>query len=137
MPCYKFCNILLQQFSWVGQKEGLLGEAIFIVKSHWRSPYNKLGGSKYTQPQYIGDFHINILRNNICGQQGINTINIINDTLSIASVSTKQLINIKSRCGLSPNNSIVYLPEEFIILTLCLKKRLTNIQLHSKLPFTL
>ena len=64
-------------------------------------------------------------------------IDIIDNTLSIALVSTKQLINTKNRHRLSPNNSTVCLLKELIIPILHLKKRLTNIQLYSKLPFTL
>ena len=53
-------------------------------------------------------------------------MDIISDTLSITLISIKQLIDIRSRHRLSPSNSIVYLPEKLIILTLYLKKRLTN-----------
>ena len=54
-------------------------------------------------------------------------MDITGDALFIILVSTKQLIDIKSRCGLSLSGFTVRLPEELIILTLCLKKRLTNI----------
>jgi hypothetical protein len=50
MPRYKSYNILIQRFGRAGRGEGLLGEAIFMVKSRWRGPCDKLGGSKYTQP---------------------------------------------------------------------------------------
>ena len=126
MPHHKSYNILTQRFGRAGQREGLLGKAIFIVKSCWRSPYNKLGGFKYTQPQYIGDLHISTLYNNIRGRQNAETANIIGDTLFIVLVSTEQLIDIRSGHKLSPSNFIVRLPKELIVLTLCLKKRLTN-----------
>jgi hypothetical protein len=61
----------------------------------------------------------------------------VGNALSIALVSTKQLVDIRSGRGLSPGSSTVRLPKELIILTLRLKKRLTNAQLRSKLPFTL
>jgi hypothetical protein len=61
----------------------------------------------------------------------------VGDALSIASVSTKQLVDIRSGRRLSPSGSTVRLPKELIVLTLRLKKRLTNAQLRSKLLFTL
>jgi hypothetical protein len=61
----------------------------------------------------------------------------VGNALSIALVSTKQLVDIRSGRRLSPSSSIVRLPKELIVLTLRLKKRLTNTQLRSKLPFTL
>ena len=64
-------------------------------------------------------------------------MDITGDALSIALVSTEQLVNIKSGRGLSPSDSTVCLPKEFIIPTLRLKKRLTNTQLRGKLPFIL
>ena len=64
-------------------------------------------------------------------------MDIVGDALSIALVSTEQLVNIKSGRRLSPSGSIVRLPKELIVLTLCPKKRLTDVQLYSKLPFTL
>ena len=64
-------------------------------------------------------------------------MDIASNASSIASVSTEQLVDIRNRYGLSPGGSIVRLPKEFIILTLYLKKRLTNAQLYSKLLFTL
>ena len=59
------------------------------------------------------------------------------DALSIALISIKQLVNTRSGHRLSPSGFTVCLPEELIILTLSLKKWLTNAQLCSKLPFTL
>ena len=53
-------------------------------------------------------------------------MDIAGDTLSIALVNIKQLVDIKSGCRLSPSSFIVCLPKEFIIPTLRLKKRLTN-----------
>ena len=85
----------------------------------------------------MGDLYISILHNNICGRQDVDTMDIASNALSIASVSVKQLVNIRSRCRLSPSNFIVCLPKELIIPTLRLKKWLTNAQLHSKLLFTL
>ena len=67
-----------------------------------------------------------MLCNNICGRQDAETIDIVSDVLSIALVSTKQLVNTKNKYRLSPSSSIVYLPKELIIPTLRLKKRLTN-----------
>ena len=64
-------------------------------------------------------------------------MDIASNALSIASVSTKQLVDIRSGYRLSPSGSIVRLPKELIVLALRLKKRLTNAQLYSKLPFTL
>jgi len=64
-------------------------------------------------------------------------VDIASNALFIVSVSTKQLVDIRSGYRLSPSGSIVRLPKELIVLTLCLKKRLTNIQLRGKLPFTL
>ena len=64
-------------------------------------------------------------------------MDIIGDALFIALVSIKQLVNIRSGRKLSLNSFTVYLPKELIIPTLRLKKRLTNMQLYSKLPFTL
>ena len=64
-------------------------------------------------------------------------MDITSNALSIALVSTKQLVNIKSERGLSLGGSIVRLPEKFIVLTLRPKKWLTNTQLRSKLLFTL
>jgi len=61
----------------------------------------------------------------------------VGDTSSIALVSTKQLVNIRSGHRLSPSGSTVRLLEKFIVLTLRLKKWLTNAQLRGKLPFTL
>ena len=54
-------------------------------------------------------------------------MDITGDALSITLVSTKQLINTKNGYMLSPNSSTVRLLKEFIILTLRLKKQLTNI----------
>jgi len=85
----------------------------------------------------MGDLRVSMLCNNIRGRQDIKTADIASDILSIASASTKQLVDIRSRRGLSPSSSTVRLPKEFIVLTLRLKKRLTNTQLHSKLLFTL
>ena len=53
-------------------------------------------------------------------------MDITGDALSIILVSTKQLADIRSGCGLSPNSSTVCLPKELIIPTLRPKKRLTN-----------
>ena len=78
-----------------------------------------------------------MLRNDIRGQQNVETADIAGDALSIASVSIKQLVDIRSGRGLSFSNSIVCLLKELIVPTLCLKKRLTNMQLCNKLPFTL
>ena len=64
-------------------------------------------------------------------------MDIAGDVLSIVLVSTEQLVDIRSRCKLNPGGFIVCLPEELIVLTLCLKKWLTNMQLYSKLLFTL
>ena len=64
-------------------------------------------------------------------------MDIVGNTLSIVLVSTEQLADIRSGHRLSPSSFTVYLPKKLIIPTLCLKKRLTNIQLYSKLPFTL
>ena len=137
MPRHKSCNMLIQWFSQAGQREGLLGEAIFMVESCWQGPRNKLSSSKHTQPQHIGDLYVSALRNNICGQQDIKTADIASNALSIALASTKQLVNIRSGHRLSPSSSIVRLPKELIILTLRPNKRLTNTQLRSKLLFTL
>ena len=60
-------------------------------------------------------------------------MDITGDASSIVSVSTEQLVDIRSGRGLSPSGSIVCLPEEFIIPTLCLKKWLTNTQLRGKI----
>ena len=49
-------------------------------------------------------------------------MDITGDASSIVSVSTEQLVDIRSGRGLSPSGSIVHLPEEFIVLTLYLKK---------------
>ena len=57
----------------------------------------------------------------------LETIDIMGDVLSITSVSIKQLVDIKSGRRLSPSSSIICLPEELIIPTLRLKKRLTNV----------
>ena len=97
-----------------------------MVKSRWQSPCNKLSSSKYIQPQCIGDLCTNILRNNIRGQQNAETTDIADDVSSIASVSTKQLVNTRSGYKLSPSSFTVCLPEELIIPTLRLKKWLTN-----------
>ena len=78
-----------------------------------------------------------MLYNNIYRRQNAKTADIISDILSIVLVSTKQLVNIRSGRGLSPSSFIVHLLKELIILTLRRKKRLTNTQLRSKLPFTL
>ena len=78
-----------------------------------------------------------MLRNNIRGRQNIETTDIAGDALSIVLVSTKQLVNIKSGPRLSPNSFIVCLFKKLIMLTLRLKKRLTNAQLYSKLLFIL
>ena len=78
-----------------------------------------------------------MLHNNIYRRQNTETVDITGNALSIALVSTKQLVDIRSGHGLSPSGSIVRLPKELIVLTLCLKKRLTNVQLYSKLLFTL
>jgi hypothetical protein len=126
MPRYKSYNMLIQRFSRAGREEGLLSEVIFIVKSRWRGPYNKLGGSKYTQPQYIGDLRASALRNNIRGRQNAETADIAGDASSIALVSTKQLVDTRSGRRLSPSSSIVRLPKELIVPTLRPKKRLTN-----------
>ena len=64
-------------------------------------------------------------------------MDIASDALSIVLVSTKRLVDIRSGRRLSPSGFIVRLPKELIIPTLRLKKRLTNAQLRSKLPFTL
>src|SRR6266705_1864366 len=101
-----------------------------MVKSRWRGPCNELGGSKHTQPQYIGDLRASALRNDICGRQNAETADIAGDASSIASVSTKHLVDTRSGRGLSPSGSTVRLPEEFIIPTLRPKKRLTNTQLR-------
>ena len=53
-------------------------------------------------------------------------MDIISDALSIVLVSIKQLADIRSGYRLSPNSFIIYLSKEFIIPTLRLKKRLTN-----------
>ena len=137
MPRHKSCNMLTQRFGRAGRGEGLSGEAIFMVESRWRGPCDKLSSSKHTQPQYIGDLRASALHNNIRGQQNAETADIAGDTLSIALVSTKQLVDIRSGRGLSLSGFIVRLPKELIVPTLRLKKRLTNIQLYSKLPFTL
>ena len=71
-----------------------------MVKSCWRGPYNKLGGFKYTQPQCIGNFCTSALRNNIRGRQNIETTDIAGNALSIVSVSTEQLVDIRSGRGL-------------------------------------
>ena len=68
-----------------------------------------------------------MLYNNIYGQQNTETTDIVGNTSSIASVSTKQLADIKSGYRLSPSNSTVCLFKELIVPTLYLKKRLTNI----------
>jgi len=78
-----------------------------------------------------------MLCNNIYRQQDIEIIEIINNALFIALISTKKLVNIKSRHGLSPGGFTVRLLKKLIILTLYLKKGLINAQLRSKLPFTL
>ena len=78
-----------------------------------------------------------MLRNNIRRQQNIETADIVSDASSIALASTKQLVDTRSGHRLSLSGFIVRLPEELIILTLRLKKRLTNAQLRSKLLFTL
>ena len=67
-----------------------------------------------------------MLRNNIRRQQDADTTDIISDTLSIASVSAKQLVDIKSGRRLSPSGSIIRLFKELIVPTLCPKKWLTN-----------
>jgi len=85
----------------------------------------------------MGDLRVSVLRNDICGRQDIETADIISDILSIASASTKQLVDTRSGCGLSPGGFTVRLPEKLIILTLRLNKWLTNAQLRSKLLFTL
>ena len=77
------------------------------------------------------------MRNNICRRQDADTIDIASDALSIALVSTKQLVDIRSGRRLSSSNFIIHLPKELIVPTLCPKKRLTNAQLYNKLPFTL
>jgi len=64
-------------------------------------------------------------------------VDITSDASSIASASTKQLVDIRSGRGLSPGGFIVRLLKKLIILTLRLKKRLTNAQLRGKLLFTL
>ena len=78
-----------------------------------------------------------MLHNDIRGQQNAETADIAGDALSIASVSTEQLVDTRSGHKLSPSGSTVCLPEELIIPTLRPKKRLTNAQLYGKLPFTL
>ena len=75
----------------------------------------------------MGNLYISILCNNIRGRQDIETIDIISNALPIASVSTKQLVNIRSGRRLSLNSFIIRLLKELIIPTLRLKKRLTNI----------
>ena len=97
-----------------------------MVKSRWRGPRDKLGGSKHTQPQCIGDLRASALRNDIRGRRNAETADIAGDASSIASVSTEQLVDTRSGRGLSPGSSIVRLPKELIIPTLRLKKRLTN-----------
>ena len=69
---------------------------------------------------------MSVLYNNIRGRQNIKTVDIAGNALSIASVSTEQLADIRSKRGLSPSSFTVRLPEELIIPTLCLKKQLTN-----------
>ena len=108
-----------------------------MVKSRWQGLCNKLGSSKHTQPQRIGNLWVNVLRNNIYRRQDAETVNIASDILSIASVSTKQLADIRSGHRLSLSGSIVCLSKKLIVLTLRPKKQLTNTQLCSKLPFTL
>ena len=78
-----------------------------------------------------------MLCNNIHRRQNAKTVDIAGDILSIASVSTEQLVDIRSKRGLSPSGFTVHLLKKLIIPTLRPKKRLTNAQLHNKLPFTL
>jgi len=85
----------------------------------------------------MGDLRVSALCNNICGRQNTKTADIASDALSIVSANTKQLVDIRSGCGLSLSGFTVRLPEELIIPTLCLKKWLTNTQLCGKLLFTL
>jgi len=85
----------------------------------------------------MGDLRVSALCNNICGRQDIETADITSDALSIALANIKQLVDIKSGRGLSPSSSTVCLPKELIVLTLRLKKQLTNMQLRGKLLFTL
>ena len=67
-----------------------------------------------------------MLHNNIYRRQNTETVDITGNALSIASVSTKQLVDIRSGRGLSLSGSIVRLPKELIIPTLRPKKWLTN-----------
>ena len=67
-----------------------------MVESCWRGPCDELGGSKHTQPQCIGNLHTSVLRNNIRRRQNAETMDITGNALSIASVSTEQLVNIRS-----------------------------------------
>ena len=129
--------MLTQRFGQVGQGEGLSGEVIFMVKSRWQGPCNKLGSFKHTQTQYIGDLRASALCNDIRGQQNVETADIVGDASPIVSVSTKQLVNTRSGRRLSLSSSIVRLPKKLIVPTLRPKKRLTNTQLRNKLPFTL
>jgi len=108
-----------------------------MVESRWWGPCDKLGGSKHTQPQRIGDLRVSALYNDIRGRQDVETMDIASDALSIALASTKQLVDIRNGRRLSLSGSTVRLPEELIVLTLRLNKQLTNAQLRSKLPFTL
>ena len=71
-----------------------------MVESRWRGPCDELGGSKHTQPQCIGDLRASALRNDIRGRQNAETADIAGDALSIASVSTEQLVDIRSGRGL-------------------------------------
>ena len=68
-----------------------------------------------------------MLCNNIHRRQNAKTVDIAGDILSIALVSTKQLVDIRSGHKLSPSGFTVCLPKKLIILTLRPKKWLTNI----------
>ena len=74
----------------------------------------------------MGDLRVSTLRNNIRGRQNVDTMDITSNASSIALVSAKQLVDIRSGRGLSPSSFTVRLFKKLIVLTLRPKKRLTN-----------